>query len=79
MMDQRMKTISEAKKLFGARYRSAEGFVGVGIGRIADAYALQVYVENADAPIAQKLKSESTFEGFPVVVEVTGDVHALPA
>ena len=74
-----MKAISEAKKLFGELYRSEEGVVGVGIGRIADADALQIYVEDADAPIARKLKSESTFEGFPVVVEVTGKVRALPA
>ena len=74
-----MKAISEAKEHFGARYRSEEGVVGVGIGRIADAYALQVYVEDADAPIAWKLKSESTFEGFPVVVEVTGKIRAFSA
>ena len=74
-----MKTVFEAKEHFGARYRSKEGVVGVGIGRIADAYALQVYVENADAPIARKLKSESTFEGFPVVVKVAGKFRAFSA
>ena len=74
-----MKTVFEAKEHFGARYRSEEGVVGVGIGRIADAYALQVYVENADAPIARKLKSESTFEGFPVVVKVAGKFRAFSA
>ena len=74
-----MKTIVEAKKHFGARYRSEEGFVGVGIGRIADSDALRVYVEDTDSPIAQKLKSGSTFEGFPVVVEVTGEIRAFSA
>lgn len=74
-----MLTVFEAKEHFGARYRSEEGVVGVGIGRIADAYALQVYVENADAPIARKLKSESTFEGFPVVVKVAGKFRAFSA
>ena len=74
-----MKTVFEAKEHFGARYRSEEGVVGVGIGRIADAYALQVYVEDADAPIAQKLKSEMTFEGFPVVVKVAGKFRAFSA
>ena len=78
-MNQRMKAISEAKKHFGARYRSEEGFVGIGIGRIADAYALQVYVEDADSPIARKLKSNSTFEGFPVVVKVAGKFRAFSA
>ena len=74
-----MKTVFEAKEHFGARYRSEEGVVGVGIGRIADAYALQVYVEDADAPIARKLKSEMTFEGFPVVVKVAGKFRAFSA
>lgn len=74
-----MKTVFEAKEHFGARYRSEEGVVGVGIGRIADADALQVYVEDADAPIARKLKSESTFEGFPVVVKVAGKFRAFSA
>ena len=78
-MNQRIKAISEAKKHFEARYRSEEGFVGVGIGRIADADALQVYVENVDSPIARRLKRESTFEGFPVVVEVTGEIRAFSA
>ena len=74
-----MKAISEAKKHFGARYRSEEGFVGIGIGRIADSDALRVYVEDADAPIAQRLKSETTFEGFPVVVKVAGKFRAFSA
>ena len=74
-----MKTVFEAKEHFGARYRSEEGVVGVGIGRIADAYALQVYVEDANAPIARKLKSEATFEGFPVVVKVAGKFRAFSA
>ncbi len=74
-----MKTIFEAKKHFGARYRSEEGFVGVGIGRAANSEALRVYVAGADSPVAQKLKSEATFEGFPIVVEVMGKVRALPA
>ena len=72
-----MTTIFEAKKHFGARYRSEEGFVGVGIGRYENAEALRVYVEEADFPIAQQFKSDPTFEGFPVIVEVTGRVRAL--
>lgn len=73
-----MTTIFEAKKHLGARYRSEEGFVGVGIGRYENAQALRVYVEDADFPIAQQLKRDPTFEGFPVIVEVTGRVRALP-
>ena len=55
------------------------GFVSVSLRRIADSDALRVYIENADSPIAQRLKSESTFEGFPVVVEVTGKIRAFSA
>ncbi len=74
-----MKAIFEAKKHFGARYRSEEGFVGIGIGRIADSDALHAYVADADSPITRRLKSETTFEGFPVVVKVAGKFRALPA
>lgn len=74
-----MKTVFEAKEHFGARYRSEEGVVGIGIGRIADSDALQVYVKDAESPIAQRLKSEATFEGFPVVVKVAGKFRAFSA
>jgi len=74
-----MRTIFEAKKHLGARYRSEEGFVGVGIGLYENSEALRVYVEDADSPLAQKLKSDMTYEGFPVVVEVTGKIRAFSA
>ena len=74
-----MKTIFEAKEHFGDRYHSEEGVVGIGIGRIADADALQVYVKDAESPIARRLKSEATFEGFPVVVKVAGKFRAFSA
>ncbi len=72
-------TSSKAKKHFGARYRSKEGFVGVGIGRAANSEALRVYVAGADAPIARQLKIEATFEGFPVIVKVAGKFRAFSA
>lgn len=74
-----MPTIFEAKKQLGARYRDEEGFVGVGIGLYENSEALRVYVEDADSPLAQKLKSDMTYEGFPVVVEVTGKIQAFSA
>ena len=73
-----MTTIFEAKKHLGARYRAEAGFVGVGIGRHENSEALQVYVEDTDFPIAQQLKGMATYEGFPVIVEITGKVRALP-
>ena len=74
-----MTTIFEAKKHFAARYFSEEGFVGVGIGRYEASEALRVYVEGEDFPIVQQLKDNATYEGFPVIVEVTGKVKAFSA
>ena len=74
-----MKTIFEAKKNFADRYLSEEGFIGVGIGRDENADVLWVYVEAEDFPIAQQLKNEPTYEGFRVIVEVTGRIKALSA
>ena len=74
-----MKTIFEAKQHLAAHYWSEEGFVGVGIGLHENADVLRVYVEDADFPIAQQLKDAATYEGFPVIVEVTGEARTLLA
>ena len=74
-----MKTIFEAKKSLRDRYRLEKGFVGVGIGRHEDAEALRVYVADAHFPIAQQFKTDATYEGFPVIVEVTGKIRAFSA
>lgn len=72
-----MKTIFDAKRHFRDRYRLEEGFVGVGIGRHEGSEALRVYVADAHLPIAQQFKDDATYEGFPVVVEVTGKIRAF--
>ena len=72
-----MTTIFKAKKQLLDRYRLEEGFIGVGIGRYEHAEALRVYVEDVRFPIAQQFKNDAIFEGFPVIVEVTGKVRAL--
>ena len=77
MNDRRMKTIFEAKKHLAARYRFEVGFVGVGIGRREGSKVLRVYVSDAHLPIVQQLKNDPTYEGFPVVVEVTGKIRAF--
>ncbi len=41
-----------------------------------NASALRVYVADAHFPIAQHFKNHSTFEGFSVIVEVTGEIRA---
>lgn len=72
-----MAMISEAKKHLQDRYRFEEGFVGVGIGRLGNKDALRVYVIDAHLPIAQQLAREGRFEGFPVIVEVSGKIKAF--
>ena len=72
-----MKTIFEAKRHLAAQYLSEEGFVGVGIGLHENADVLRVYVEGEDFPITQRLKNDATYEGFPVIVEVTGKIRAF--
>ena len=72
-----MQKLFQAKERLGARCRSEKGFVGVGIGRYGNSEALRVYVEDANSSIAQKLRSEESYEGFPVVVEVTGKIRAF--
>ena len=72
-----MATIFEAKRHLAAQYWSEEGFIGVGIGLDENTDVLRVYVEGEDFPITQQLKNDATYEGFPVVVEVTGKVQAF--
>lgn len=72
-----MKTIVEAKKHLRDRYRFEEGFVGVGIGLHENADVLRVYVAGENFPITQRLKNDATYEGFPVIVEVTGNIRAF--
>ena len=79
MNSRHSKTIFEAKKLLAAHYLSEEGFVGVGIGLHENSDVLRVYVEGSDCPIARQLTRAATYEGFPVIVEVTGKARALPA
>jgi hypothetical protein len=72
-----MVTIAEAKKHLQDRYRFEEGFVGVGIGRVDNNDALRVYVVDTAFPIAQRLGKAGKFEGYPVIVEVSGKIQAF--
>lgn len=72
-----MVTIAEAKKHLQDRYRTEEGFVGVGIGRVDNKDALRVYVVDTGYPIAQRLAKVGWFEGYPIIVEVSGKIQAF--
>jgi len=73
------RTILEAKKNLRNRYLRENGFVGVGITQQNHEDALRVYVTDVQSPVAKALKSlnNGCFEGFPVTIEVSGEVRAL--
>lgn len=73
-----MHTIVEAKKHLRDLYRHEEGFVGIGIGQHGNQDVLQVYVTDSDSPVARQLKRTGEFEGFPVEIEESGPMQALP-
>lgn len=74
-----MTSIRDAKKHLRDRYRHAEGFIGIGIEEHDNEEVLCVYVADKDSPAAQQLQQTQEFEGFPMTVAVTGEVHALSA
>ncbi len=71
-----MSTIQQAKKSLANRYRSEEGFVGVGVFKLANREGIRVYVVDDRLPVARQLSSMASFEGFPIQVEVSGTVQA---
>lgn len=71
-----MRTISDAKKRLADRFRREDGFVGVGTFRRANVEGIRVYVADARFPVAVQLAAMSSFEGFPLMVEVSGSVQA---
>ncbi|GEM_PF-5685319 len=72
-----MRNIKEAKSHLRDMYRHEDGFVGVGIGEQDGKPALKVYVVDETFPIAKQLVGVRNFEGFPVKIEVTGEIKAF--
>lgn len=73
-----MHSIVEAKRHLRDIYKHEEGFVGIGIDKHNNEDVLCVYVTDSNSPVARQLKHDGSFEGFPVEVEVSGLVQALP-
>lgn len=74
-----MTSIREAKKHLRDRYRHIEGFVGIGIEEHDNEEILCVYVADRNSIAAQQLEQTQEFEGFPMMIEVTGEAQALSA
>lgn len=72
----RMNSIQDAKRALANRFRNEDGFVGVGLFRHADQEGLRVYVLDGQTALARQLTLMPEFEGFPLIVEVSGAAQA---
>jgi hypothetical protein len=72
-----MSTIIEAKQHLGAQFRNEQGFVGVGIASVDGCQSLRVLVTDAALPVARQIRRLGNFEGFPVVIEVSGEIRVV--
>ncbi len=70
------KTIEEVLSLHARDLLAIPGVVGVAQGRRANRACLLVFV-NQKTPELEK-KIPATLEGYPVVIEETGEIRALP-
>ncbi len=68
-------TIVAAQEALTDSVMSLPGVVGTGIGRCGDTPCIKVYLAREDSELRARIPE--TFRGFPVDVEVTGEVRAL--
>ncbi|MCZ6626102.1 MAG: hypothetical protein O7B35_18035 [Deltaproteobacteria bacterium] len=70
-------TIETAQAKLTDRVMALPGVVGLGIGECKGAPCIKIFVVQK----TPKLESEipSTFEGFPVEMQVTGEIRARPS
>lgn len=67
-------TIVAAQEALTDSVMSLSGVVGIAIGRCGDTPCIKVYLSREDAGLRSQIPE--TFQGFPVDVEVTGEVRA---
>jgi hypothetical protein len=67
-------TIQAAQEELTESVMSLPGVVGTAIGSCDDAPCIKVYVVNKTEELASRIPS--TYRGFPVVVEATGEIRA---
>ncbi len=68
------QSIEAAQQQLTDSVMSLPGVVGTAIGECAGAPCIKVYVVQKSQELTDKIPS--TFEGFPVVVEATGEIRA---
>ena len=71
------KTIEEVLKERTDQWMSIPGVVGTAIGEFRGKPCIKIYVVKKTEELTKKLPSQA--EGFPVVIQETGEIRALEA
>ena len=70
-------TIETAQAKLTDRVMALPGVVGIGIGECEGAPCIKVFVVQKTPQLESEIPS--TFEGFPVEMQVTGEIRARPS
>ncbi len=70
------KTIEEVLKEHTEELMSVPGVVGIGQGLCNDKPCIKVFVIEKTPELEQEIPS--SLEGYPVMIEETGEIRALP-
>ncbi len=70
-------TIETAQAKLTDRVMALPGVVGLGIGECEGAPCIKVFVVQKTPQLESAIPS--TFEGFPVEIQVTGEIRARPS
>lgn len=70
------KTIEEVLKEHTKELMSVPGVVGTALGLCDDTPCIKVYVVKKTSELDQKIPD--ILEGYPVMIEETGEIRALP-
>ena len=71
------RSIEQVLKEHTDRWMSINGVVGTGIGKCKGKPCIKVFVVEGDEQLRKRIPTQ--VEGFPVIVEVTGEIRALDA
>ena len=69
------KTIEEVLKEHTDEWMSIPGVVGMGIGELEEKPCIRVFVMKKTEELTEKIPSQ--VDGYPVIIEETGEIRAL--
>lgn len=74
--EMRGRTVDQVQEKYQDRWMRIPGVVGVAIGGTSERPLIKVLVTKKTRALEQKIPQEA--EGYPVVIEETGEIRALP-